>query len=128
MGGVVKKEQLIVSQSVGQSSVVNKFSSGNINLNQGFQQSIYFAEQLVSSTINVYPNPTTNDFSILLNSKPAAPTIIHLYDSQGRICYTKEYSPQRLINVQLSQVLSPGIYLLKVKVENQLITQQLIIQ
>ena len=76
--------------------------------------------------VRVYPNPTSDLLNIELpwtgNSQPAT---IKLYSINGMLLYQEDISGSSTI--QLSGLnLSPGVYLLRVQMENQVQTKKIV--
>ena len=71
---------------------------------------------LKSSSINLYPNPTTDVVHVLLNEKISGKTTLNIYDQQGRIVQTKLLNKKERLSVETFdvQALSAGIYVLQI--------------
>ena len=125
-GSVVINENLKLSQSAGQSSVVQSISINNIKFRQGFQQPfITFNSNNNSLNINVYPNPTKNNLNITFDNSRDSNFSYYLYDSQGRICQFEKDSESN--NIQLNNSLNAGVYTIRVVVKNKVGTASIII-
>jgi hypothetical protein len=75
-----------------------------------------------NSSLNVFPNPTTNMLFISANIPSDPETIIRISDVTGRILMDREY-PQlanSIIPVDCSQ-LSNGVYFIQVVQKNQIL-------
>lgn len=126
-GSIALNGGLKLSQSVGQSSAVQIKSNNKIQLRQGFQQAINLSyyNSRSSLDINVYPNPTQNNINISFDNDRQSIFSYYLYDSQGRICQFEEENKSK--NIQLKNNLTPGVYTIRVLVENKVGVSSLII-
>lgn len=126
-GSVVTNGGLKLSQSVGQSSAVQTKSNNTVQLRQGFQQPINLSyyNSGNSLNINVYPNPTQDNFNISFDNDRQSSFSYYLYDSQGRICQFEEENKSK--NIQLKNNLNSGVYTIRVIVENKVGVSSLII-
>lgn len=117
-GGITNNDNLKLSQTAGQSSVVGSVHSENTKLRQGFQQPITNTI-LVSNSLNikVFPNPTQDELNIIIENNRNNNFSYYLTDSQGRICQSeKNYKSS---SIQLSNHLSPGVYTIRIVVDNK---------
>jgi hypothetical protein len=65
--------------------------------------------QIISETVNVYPNPANNFFTITLNKEVEA--VLEITDLTGKLIRTENISGQ-MPNVVSTSELANGIYLL----------------
>jgi hypothetical protein len=80
-------------------------------------------EMNTADLISLYPNPTSNKFTIVLNSHGTLlPKSIKLYNTLGNEVYTKILSAE---TIDISD-LPNGIYFLSVQVNGQLIRKKVI--
>lgn len=77
--------------------------------NASMQDSSLFSAPLVAMA---YPNPTEGDLSIEFNGGQETERLVHVYDSQGKMCL-EERTSDVLIQLNLRN-LSSGIYLIEV--------------
>tara|TARA_R110002096_G_scaffold56474_4_gene144115 strand:- start:4538 stop:8548 length:4011 start_codon:yes stop_codon:yes gene_type:complete len=81
-------------------------------------------EELAINDINIYPNPTKNTLNIKLNNSNKAEA--SLYDMSGRLVLKEKLNPETsVINMRN---LNSGIYLLKIVLDNTIITKRIIKQ
>lgn len=80
-------------------------------------------EELSKDKIKIFPNPTSNNLTIEID-KPYSQIKIEIRDVQGRILYQKETleNPIRLDNW------SAGIYMVKLQVDNKVITKKIMLE
>jgi hypothetical protein len=126
-GKVIKKENLRLSQSAGQSSVIGYLESKKSGVRQGFQQPISNTQIQNTITVNLYPNPNNGQFTLQSDKSIEGPITIELMDSQGRICYNSTYPSGRVFSIKILQRLENGLYSLKVSNNRLLTTTKLVI-
>ena len=73
-----------------------------------------------SGELTVYPNPVTDGFYLNISDKNAQ---VSIYDVRGALLMTRQLSGNEYIN---AGSLQQGVYLVKVKTENGLITKKLV--
>ncbi len=128
-GSVVQKNNLRLSQSAGQPSNVGLMADNeNRSIQQGFQQPIYTSGIGKEVELVIFPNPNNGYFSVQSNSWLEGDIKLHLYDSQGRLCFSHSYDSGRLFNVTILDRLESGLYTAVVKDNHTIYSQKLIIQ
>ena len=108
---------IVVTQTVGQSSLTGNYSSGDFKINQGFQQSnwarLITQNELEPFTdIQFYPNPVVSDINFLFSTPDLRNLNLKLFDTSGRNIFNKEgnASGSRIV-FELNSI-SSGTYLL----------------
>ena len=104
---------VMVTQTIGQQSVVGNYSNMGFNIGQGFQQSNW-AHFILEGTspefeISIYPNPFSGIINIQHNSENDI--TINIYDPAGKLVYKNLLNvtgPNQSINLE---TLSSGVYL-----------------
>lgn len=121
----VKKgdQQLVVQQSVGQSSVIGFYTSGNQAIRQGFIQppiEILSVGKTEAPPIDavVYPNPFASEITVALNEELSQQLEITIYDMLGRVVFEQSKNPDREITIDLS-FLSTAQYVLLLSSEER---------
>jgi hypothetical protein len=116
-----KENRISFPQSIGQSSVIGVFRKNNLLLRQGFIQPVKFSNISLKVKIieaKLFPNPFLNDIVISFKEEFRSILFVNLYDLQGRVMYTKKYSPS--IRIVLSPGAIPsGLYLMRIIVDKQ---------
>ncbi|WP_406684092.1 T9SS type A sorting domain-containing protein [Seonamhaeicola sp. MEBiC1930] len=124
-----RKGKYMVSQSVGQASVVGTYFNKGYYLKQGYQQDAYkiSIEKEVSGNLNaeVYPNPFKESVSVAFKEKISNNIFVTVFDINGRQVHEKEYNISPLIQLNLSKI-SSGTYFLKVSSGSKLFNAKLI--
>jgi|TARA_B110000091_G_C13771596_1_gene456924 hypothetical protein len=111
---------IIVTQSIGQTSVVGNYSNTLIKINQGYQQPYWDGLVLSNTpdfTVSIFPNPFDNIINIRHNSE--VDFEFFLFDVAGKLVFNNTFkvsSPQQTINLG---ILSSGVYFAKLQ-SNQL--------
>ena len=109
--------ELVIQQSVGQSSVIGTFQTTANYVRQGFIQppieikSINVDESDLDAV--VYPNPFSSTITISFNEPVEGTISIYVYDLLGRTVYQKDVQAAERIEVQLEE-LSTAQYVLLV--------------
>ncbi len=123
------KGTYVVSQSIGQSSVIGTSTSNGYYLRQGFQQP-HKRIKVTKSTYSslkaiVYPNPFDYNIQISFNESISEDITIDVYDISGKLVYSKHFSPSKKIRINLEN-LSSGSYILKAISNGKLFNSKLI--
>lgn len=77
-----------LSQTIGQSSLINGFKSTSTHLLQGFQHPFFYDQSEISITNNfsVYPNPSSGKVTILWKDDVVTEQVdVSLFDLQGKL-------------------------------------------
>jgi hypothetical protein len=83
--------------------------------------------ELITNSIKIYPNPTSAFVNIQINLKQEADVAINIFDSAGRLIYSKESQKEiSFINRLSMEGVSPGIYYIVVKINHQYIQKMLV--
>lgn len=83
-------------------------------------------QELDNSNILIYPNPSTGDFSLQIESNSKT-TIIEILNSQGQVVFAKSYSSE-IINDHISLDQAKGAYLIKIINNGKVSIRKLIIE
>src|SRR5690349_11746557 len=95
-GGFYSNSSGQLSFTVAEMTMVQTFSQTNNILTQGFQQpgdfGVYVPEAPKSGfAFNVYPNPSSGNINLILNSKNSAVVNIRLIDALGKTIVTDRF-------------------------------------
>jgi hypothetical protein len=104
---------VMVTQTIGQQSVVGNYSNRGFDIGQGFQQSNW-ARIIIQGTspefeVSIYPNPFSGIVNIQHNSEDDIS--VNIYDPAGKLVYKNLLNvtgPNQSINLE---TLSSGVYL-----------------
>ena len=104
---------VMVTQTIGQQSVVGNYSNRGFDIGQGFQQSNW-ARIIIEGTssefeVSIYPNPFSGIVNIQHNSEDDIS--VNIYDPAGKLVYKNLLNvtgPNQSINLE---TLSSGVYL-----------------
>jgi len=112
-----KKGTYLVSQSIGQSSVIGTFSKNNYTIRQGFQQPLISAQLIKTDNnwlnVSLFPNPFDQTINIRFGDIIENEIIVIVYNLSGAILHSKTYPPAQLLHIPLES-LSNGNYILKI--------------
>lgn len=104
--------------SIGESIIETNTGTNNF-LTQGFHQSSYIIT-IVSETpsddytINVYPNPTSDNITIDFNSRSGTNLKLKLFDAQGKLLINEKAKSEIKTKILNLQNFSKGIYILNI--------------
>ena len=121
---------IVVSQSVGQSSVIGTYKSGKLIIGQGYIQSIGLAKNSSSAIRPVsmvqYPNPVLDLANFQFSSSIGTIANLYLFDSRGRLVYSKEVElTQNNFTIDLS-IVSEGVYFAKIETSHYTFSTKII--
>jgi len=122
----------LVSQSVGQASVIGTFYKNKYTIRQGFQQPLISA-QIIELPENiklrgtVYPNPFNLSVNVLFEELINDELSVKIYNLSGGILHDKIYPKAQSLSIPLDFLLS-GNYLLKITTENKRLLSKIIKQ
>lgn len=105
---------------------LGKFYIDNISLTQIEPVTANKEISLSETAFTVYPNPTNNSFSVKISQcSYVDEQIIEILTLEGKIIYqTKLTNPESEI---IPGQITPGIYIVRIKSENQIFTKKLIV-
>lgn len=109
---------VFISQSIGQQSVIGNYK-GDVNLNQGFQQSQW--NRLISSnppkliSTLIYPNPFLSTIYFQFSEPVLQPIAIAIFDVTGKLVHaTTESTLNSILQLDL-QNLAVGVYFVRLQ-------------
>lgn len=105
-------------------SVVERFEIPTLLLTQGFHQADYnlvSTEQVADDIerLNVFPNPFTNELSIMASFDNVESGQFNLFNMQGGQIWTRNFSGKELLTSIPTTELSSGAYLLMLTVSGK---------
>lgn len=108
---------LIISQSIGQESVIGNFTNDNVKIIQGFQQP--FWTRLISNSSSVipieithFPNPITDNLNLSFYNYDIGELILSIYDYSGRILMKRNISVESGKSIVDLTMLPSGSFLM----------------
>ena len=108
---------LIISQSIGQESVIGNFSNDNVKIIQGFQQP--FWTRLISNSsavipieITHFPNPITDNLNLSFYNYDMGELVLSIYDYSGRILMKRNISVESGKSIVDLTILPSGSFLM----------------
>lgn len=111
----------MLSSTAGEMTMVETFSAGSNILTQGFQQAFDFNTGVQPVTennfLNIFPNPSSGNLTILLPEGSTDETQIGVYDAIGKLVFRKKVplnSLSKSIHLSLEE-LADGMYVFEVK-------------
>ena len=115
-GNTFKSDNLIVTQTIGQQSIVGNYDVANFHYNQGFQQP--FWNTLIQSNqpdflADYFPNPFTEKITFRFTNLNNEPFEINIFDTAGRLVFQANQNlAEDLLIINLNN-LSSGSYLVR---------------
>jgi hypothetical protein len=80
---------------------------------------------------NVYPNPSTGDFSITLKANLGNEVLVYVYDVLGKEAYSKvlitEVKGENVYSINQEGTLAPGVYMVTATSDDAVLNKKLII-
>ena len=105
----------------------SNYSSSKSNIVNEGNTSISENEALSSSVVNLYPNPTTGEFTIDLNLKHNQEVDLQILNLVGQIVQEKNMELKSGSN-KIEMFLNKGIYFAIIKLNEEVITRKIIVQ
>ena len=117
--GNVDGENVVVQQSIGQSSIIGVAHSSEASAFQGFIQPNLLDKILTPDVpqvleANLYPNPFVDQIFIEFDFLPETDINVNVFDIMGSVVWSNSYSSTHYIVVEPNN-LSYGYYFLKVE-------------
>jgi hypothetical protein len=129
-GGVYTSNGLVISQSIGQLSVIGTSTSTRFTFQQGFQQSL---AAMVSNTISVpdfavtiYPNPVVDSFTISVANAPDETLSIKITNLLGQVLYQGQLPSFQSQKTIPFGSFPNGTYLVQLFSGNQIVIKKII--
>ena len=124
-GGFYSSGSSMLSFTVAEMTMVQKFTSADNILTQGFQQPEDYSVGIIetpefSGEVLIYPSPSNGNFTLSYVSNNSSNNVIKLYNLLGQVVYTKsvmQVNGLNTINFDISN-LNQGIYLLELTLIN----------
>ncbi len=89
---------------------------------------VFFGD-IETNAIHVFPNPFTSDLLLQVNLVESASAQVNVFDLQGRQVYTEKMQLSKggnRLKVELTTTLPSGFYIIKVAINDEVLTQKLI--
>ena len=125
------KTMIITGKKVGKSQIVLILSNGKrYSVDVEVTQVILATEEpVLSSTISIFPNPTTNNFILNYQIEKLSDVKIELVDLQGKVLNTllegHQTASEYNLDIHISKY-QAGVYLLRIQIGSQTITKKII--
>lgn len=112
-------QNLRISQSIGQTSVIGNYKAGSIFVGQGYIQSKTTKGKSAivedKASVVVYPNPVIDRVTFQFSSLVNTTVTLHLFDARGRLVYkTEDEVLQGTVTIDLSPI-AQGVYFAKLE-------------
>tara|TARA_B110000027_G_scaffold33456_1_gene37151 strand:+ start:388 stop:795 length:408 start_codon:yes stop_codon:yes gene_type:complete len=108
---------VLVSQTIGQTSVTGNYSNRNLNVGQGFQQSkvgrLHIKGLNKEISLTIFPNPFENQITISYNAQELVNVTI--FDMTGKLIYKNNLSFISVNNTIDVSFFSTGVYLVRLQ-------------
>ena len=115
-GNTSKTDGLIVTQTIGQQSIIGNYNTGAFHYNQGFQQPFWnrlIQTNQVDFLADYFPNPFIDKINFRFTNLNNERFEINIYDTAGRLVFnTKQNLNEDLLVLNLND-LSSGSYLVR---------------
>lgn len=120
----------LLSQSIGQSSIIGTGSNAGYTLRQGYQQPSILADVIQGIDDNeldatIYPNPFQHSIFISFGERITKDIEIDLFDITGKLIFSKKFSPSQQVRLSITDI-SNGSYIINVRSSNKRISATLI--
>lgn len=122
------KSDLIIQQSIGQSSLIGSFKSGNLYFSQGFLTGISKNKSSSNKSLSVlaFPNSFIKEINFRFFPEFNKEVGISILDMSGKMVYKNKITPtNNAIEINL-EMLSAGLYIVFFNCENRLLQSRII--
>ncbi|WGK94758.1 MULTISPECIES: T9SS type A sorting domain-containing protein [Flavobacterium] len=119
---------IYVSQTIGQIGALSSFANPKFYVQQGFQQSLAGNNSLSVSKKDIesesvvtkmFPNPVDTDINFEFSKDINGDLSVSIFNISGRVIYSGIITPiDRLAQLKLSGIFSPGYYLIQLSSMN----------
>ena len=119
---------LFIQQSIGQSSVIGSFSSGNLYFSQGFLTGISKNKPANDKFLSVlaFPNSFIKEINFRFFPEFNKEAGISIFDMSGKMVYKNRITPiNNTMEINL-EMLSAGLYIVFFNCENRLLQSRII--
>jgi hypothetical protein len=119
---------LFIQQSIGQSSVIGSFKSGNLYFSQGFLTGISKNKSSSNKYLSVlaFPNSFIKEINFRFFPEFNKEVGISIYDMNGKMVYKNRITPiNNTMEINL-EMLSAGIYIVFFNCENRVLQSRII--
>ncbi len=113
---------MYLHHSAGQPLGFTQSNSGSVLIHEGIVQSLLHFDSENHSRFQcvVYPNPNDGEFSIQTDLERATTYAFTLHDSYGKVVYRSNGEGGIVTNVDVSNFVTPGVYMLQIIASNGL--------
>ncbi len=128
-GSTVKStNNIVITQSIGQLSVIGNQETTNYFISSGFQKPFSFPPKITIShlgePLNIYPNPAQGYININPNMKGSF--LISIFELSGQLVFQNTASIiEDIITIELTDI-NPGMYIIQLKGEHILLDSKMI--
>ena len=122
-GTFFQNSNAMLSSTTGEMSMVETFFAGSSILTQGFQQPFDFSvgipHQSTNHILEIFPNPSSGNFTVLLPDHTGDEVTVQVFDAIGKLVFRKIFQMNVSGNrVQLSlSNLIDGMYVFEIKMK-----------
>ncbi len=115
------------------SSAETNWNNNNMpNFEETFGSALSVNEELYNSNLlSFYPNPVKNSIQFNLDNSNVSTVDVSIYNIQGVKVYQNKNLKKRSDNkfiVNLEQKITNGVYLVKIKADNKILSQKIVVQ
>lgn len=127
----------LMQQSIGQTSAIGTFYSGNYISRQGFIQSVTpFSQNIISNhlpieplvlnlSVAIYPNPFTKNITLSFFEEVYGTVEVLVFDINGRIVFSKDYRAEEKVKVEFTNI-SSATYIIRVTANNKHVAKKIV--
>lgn len=124
-GNTSQNQNVLLLQTVGQSSLTETWSKDKVTLRQGFQQPVTIAGSISSEIeIFLYPNPNNGTFTFETNLDRNESFHFEIIDATGRIVQSQSAVAGGQTTVNLGKDVQMGMYQIRVALLNSNASQR----
>ncbi len=111
--------QVVVQQTIGQSSIIGAAKTENVSAIQGFIQPLLLDKILTPDVpqvleAKIYPNPFVENLFLEFDLMPETNIVISAFDIMGKVVWSKSYASSNFISLEPTN-LTYGYYFFKVE-------------
>ena len=123
-GTFFQNSNAMLSSTIGEMTMVETYSAGGSILTQGFQQPFDFSvgipQHSASHTLEIFPNPSSGNFTVFLPDHTGGEIAVQIFDAIGKLVFRmvlQMNAPSNRLQLSLDYLID-GMFVLEIKTKS----------